>query len=81
MKHVTEHAIELIKERFGGSDDSILLVGHNSSGVSLLKLLLGHAPGGAATRGIDSTGLWMVEEQEDGSFKLEIYNDKAFTVE
>ena len=46
MKYVTEHAISLIKERFGNSDKSILLAGHNSSGVSLMKLLIGEAPGG-----------------------------------
>ena len=79
MKHVTKHAIKLIKEKFSGSDKSILLVGHNSAGVSLLKLLLERAPGGAARVGIDNVGIWMVEEQQDGSFKLLIYNDKEFT--
>lgn len=74
MKHVTEHAISLIKEKFSGTESSILLAGHNSSGVSLLKLLLGYEPGGAAQRGIDNTGIWMVEEQADGSFKLLLYN-------
>lgn len=81
MKHVTEYAIGLIKEKFGGTDKSILLVGHNSSGVSLLKLLLGKEPGGAARRGLDNVGIWMVEEQKDGSFELKIYNDEVFSVE
>ena len=79
MKYVTEHAISLIKERFGNSDKSILLAGHNSSGVSLMKLLIGEAPGGEARRGIDNTGMWMVEQQEDGSFKLLMYNDKPYS--
>jgi len=78
MKHVTEHAISVILERFGESDDTILLVGHNSAGVSLLKLLLGREPGGTAVRGIDNIGMWMVEQQDDGSFKLLIYNDEPF---
>lgn len=78
MKHVSEHAIERIKEQFGGTESSILLVGHNSSGVSLLKLLLGEEPGGHARVGIDNIGIWMAEEQEDGSFELKIYNDKEF---
>ena len=81
MKHVTEHAIGIIKEKFGGSEKSILLAGHNSAGVSLLKLLLGEAPGGAARRGIDNIGMWMVEQQDDGSFKLMIYNNKPFVAE
>lgn len=81
MKHVTEHAIAEIKERFGDSEKTILLAGHNSAGVSLLKLLLGHEPGGAARWGIENVGIWMVEEQDDGSFKLLIYNDKPFVIE
>lgn len=83
MKHVSEHAIELIEKRFGKSekstlDKSILLAGHNSAGVSLLKLLLKEEPGGEAKRGITNVALWMVEQQEDGSFKLMIYNDKPY---
>lgn len=79
MKHVTKHAISLIKEKFGKTDKSILFVGHNSAGVSLLKLLLGKAPGGSARVGIKNVGIWMVEEQKDGSFKLVIYNDEPFS--
>lgn len=81
MKYVSLHAIDLIEKRFGGSEKSILLTGHNSSGVSLLKLLLQKEPGGEARRGIDSTGMWMVEQQEDGSYELMIYNDKPFVEE
>jgi len=81
MKHITEHAIARILEQFGGSDSSILLAGHNSSGVSLLKLLLGKEPGGAARVGIANVGIWMVEQQADGSFKLLIYNDEPFVAE
>ncbi|MDP4624117.1 MAG: histidine phosphatase family protein [Akkermansiaceae bacterium] len=81
MKYVSLHAIDLIESRFGGSDKSILLTGHNSSGVSLLKLLLKEEPSGEARRGIDSTGIWMVEQQEDGSYELMIYNDKPYVEE
>ncbi|CAA6677725.1 MULTISPECIES: histidine phosphatase family protein [unclassified Lentimonas] len=81
MKHVTLHAIELIEERCGDSDQSILVAGHNSAGVSLLKLLLQEAPTGEARRGLDNTGLWMVEQQADGSYKLMMYNDKPYTQE
>jgi len=78
MKHVSLHVIQLIEERFGGTDQSILLAGHNSEGVSLLKLLLQEAPTGEARRGLINTGVWMVEQQEDGSYKLMIYNDKPY---
>ena len=39
-----DDAIDMIEKRFGGSDKSILLAGHNSSGVSLMKLLLKEEP-------------------------------------
>jgi broad specificity phosphatase PhoE len=68
-------AIHLIKERYSGQDKSILLVGHGNSGAVLLHLL---------TKGkferkqsIKNIGIWMVEEQNDGSFKPISYNDRA----
>lgn len=81
MKYVSLHAIEMIEERFGGTDQSILLAGHNSAGVSLLKLLLKEAPTGKARRGIINTGIWMVEQQADGSYKLMMYNDEPYEAE
>ncbi|WP_162051257.1 phosphoglycerate mutase family protein [Lentimonas sp. CC4] len=72
MKHASLHAIDVIKRRFGGSEKSILLAGHNSAGVSLLKLLLQGNP--EISGGLENTGIWMVEQQEDGSFKLKMYN-------
>lgn len=78
MKHVSKHAIKLIEDRFGGSDKSILLAGHNSAGVSLLKMLLQDEPSGKAKRGLDNTGIWMVEQQEDGSYELKTYNDQPY---
>lgn len=75
MKHVSLHAIEMIEKRFGGTDKSILLAGHNSSGVSLLKLLLKKEP--ENKRGITSSGIWMVEQQKDGTYQLKIYNNEV----
>ena len=75
MKHVSLHAIDMIEKRFGGTDKSILLAGHNSSGVSLLKLLLKEEP--EDKRGITSSGIWMVEQQKDGSYKLKMYNSEV----
>lgn len=79
MKHASLHAIKLLEERFGGSDKSILLAGHNSAGVSLLKLLIKEQPEGDARMGIMNTGIWMVEQQEDGTYKLKVYNDKPYS--
>lgn len=75
MKYVSLHAIDMIEKRFGGSDKSILLAGHNSSGVSLLKLLLKEEP--ENKRGIISSGIWMVEQQKDGTYQLKFYNSEV----
>lgn len=75
LKHVSLHAIDMIEKRFGGTDKTILLAGHNSSGVSLLKLLLKKDP--EDKRGITSSGMWMVEQQEDGTYQLKIYNNEV----
>ena len=75
MKYVSLHAIDMIEKRFGGTDKSILLAGHNSSGVSLLKLLLNEEP--EDKRGITSSGMWMVEQQKDGTYKLKMYNSEV----
>lgn len=77
-KSVSLHIIKMIEERFGDSDKSILLTGHNSSGVSLLKLLLKEEPTGKAQRGISSATVWMVEQQDDGSYVLKMYNDEPY---
>ena len=77
MKHVSLHAIDMIEKRFGGTDKSILLAGHNSSGVSLLKLMLKEEP--EDKRGILSSGIWMVEQQKDGTYQLKMYNSEVVT--
>ena len=78
MKYASLHAIKMIESRFGESDDSILIAGHNSAGVSLLKLLIKDEPIGEARRGLNSTGMWMVEQQEDGSYELKMYNNEPY---
>lgn len=74
MKHASLNAIDVIKKRYGGTNKSILLAGHNSSGVSLLKLLLQGEP--EHKRGLTNIAIWMVEEQPNGEFKLMMYNDE-----
>lgn len=78
MKHASLNAIDVIKKRYGGTDQSILLAGHNSAGVSLLKLLLQEEP--PSKRGLSNIGLWMVEEQPNGEFKLMMYNDEPVEI-
>ena len=71
---VSARAVEVIRSRFGHSDKSILLVGHDHSGRVLLHLLLKNER--AWKIELTNAGLWMVEEQPDGTFKLRILNDK-----
>jgi broad specificity phosphatase PhoE len=64
---------DLIKERFGKSGKSILLVGHGNSGVTLLRTLTTPE---SLTTNLKNTGIWMAEEQPDGSFRLKLLNSK-----
>ena len=76
VRLVSEETIRLIKERFGGSDKSILLVGHGNNGRALLKVLTQDNLKGIPS--MANTGIWMVEEQPDGSFELKTYNDAPY---
>jgi broad specificity phosphatase PhoE len=75
MHFVIGQLLGRIREQFGNSDKSILLVGHGSNGKALLKVL---APKGLPEKDfwLKNTGVWMAEEQPDGSFKLEMLNDE-----
>ena len=66
-------AIERIKKLPQDGDPSVLLVGHGNSGRVLVQMLLKKD---VKLTHPDNTGLWMVEEQPDGSFALRIYNDE-----
>lgn len=50
---------------------------HGTSGRLLLKLLLQKDSKGIA--GFGNTGIWMVEQQEDGSYQLKIYNGEVYS--
>jgi len=67
----------MIEKRFGDTDQSILLAGHGTSGRSLLKLLLKKDSKGIV--GFKNTGIWMVEQQDDRSYKLKMYNGEDYS--
>jgi broad specificity phosphatase PhoE len=71
---VVDKVIEMVKKRFGDSDKSILLVGHGNSGRILAEELT-HEPKAFEVE-LHNTGMWMAEEQPDGSFQLRILNDE-----
>ena len=67
--------VELIKARFSKSGKSILLVGHGNSGSTLLHTLTTSKD---LKVSLQNTGIWMAEEQPDGSFKLKMLNSKPY---
>ena len=77
LKHATLSAIKMIEKRFGGTDQSILLAGHGHAGKTLLRLLIQKKAKGVM--GIRNTGIWMVEQQDDGSYQLKMYNSKVYS--
>jgi hypothetical protein len=76
---IQKRVIEMIKKRFGGSDKTILLAGHGSSGKGLLRMLTKNKLSGFPS--ITNTGLWMVEEQPNGEFMVLMYNDVPLEIE
>ena len=74
VKFVVQSLIDRIHKKFGGTEKSILLVGHGNSGKDLLKLLLKNNLD--KSHSLINTGIWMVEAQSDGTYKLKIYNDE-----
>ena len=66
-----------IRQRFGGSEKSILLVGHSDNGLELLCAITRSRIPRLNAR-MKNTGMWMAEEQPDGSFKPIIYDDLPY---
>ena len=78
---VIEKLVKLIHQRFEAGDQSILLVGHGWSGSQLVKELTNYSQPVVDLVnkvGIRNTGIWMVEEQADQTFKLMLFNDQPF---
>ena len=66
-------AVALIRQRFGGTDKTILIVGHTNAGSNFLHALT------ASTEKpftLLNARLWLAEEQPDGTFKITLANDK-----
>jgi hypothetical protein len=51
-------------------------VGHGNNGKDLLKMLTNDQL--EDTSAIANTGIWMVEEQSNGHFKPEMFNDAPY---
>lgn len=73
---VIQNVLDRVQARFGGSDQRILFSGHGSSGMAVLRMLTQDPLDGIG--GIANTGMWMVEEQTDGSYQLKIFNDQPY---
>lgn len=74
MRAASLRTIKLLKEKYAGHDKSILLIGHGSAGKGLYLNLTTN--GKKAKGQMKNTGLWIAEEQADGSFELIMFNDK-----
>ena len=71
-KVIIDRVLKLIDDR-SDSYKTILLSGHGSSGKAILRLLTNDPLNGFPQ--ITNTGIWMVEKQDDGTFKLKMFND------
>jgi len=76
IQFVMQNIMDRVSRGFGGTGKSILLVGHGDNGKALLMMLTKNP----ALRDvqISNTGLWMVEQQGDGTFKMLLLNDAPF---
>lgn len=74
LNFMLKRVIVRLRTKFGGTGRSVLLVGHSGAGWHLLDLLTGDRK--ALERDIENTGLWMAEEQPDGTFRIMIANGK-----
>lgn len=72
---MAERTLECIRKQFNGRSGSILLVGHGNAGANLLYLLTGNRD---ISIDIRNTGVWMAEEQPDGTFRIRMLNDLPF---
>lgn len=61
-------AVELLRERFGGRAQTVVVVTHFHSGSRMIELLLGEEP--VARYQVPNAKLIHLQEQPDGSFKL-----------
>ena len=75
-KVIFDKVLELIDDR-SKSHKTILLSGHGSSGKGILRLLIKDPLNGFPQ--LTNTGIWMVEQQDNGTFKLKMYNDVALS--
>lgn len=67
---IYQAGIDRILEKFDGTDKAVLVAGHGASGKNLIRLLTKSS----RFDSIKNTGIWMVEQQPDGSFEPMMYN-------
>jgi broad specificity phosphatase PhoE len=75
---LTERVVRLLRDRFGGTDKTVLLVGHGNAGRLLASTLAGEQRIMEQGRYILNARLWMAEEQPDGTFRLMLFNDGSW---
>ncbi|MBN1268054.1 MAG: histidine phosphatase family protein [Kiritimatiellae bacterium] len=74
---IMKRGADLIRTRFGGKDQRILVVTHSCTGSRLMELLLGLPAQG--TMGPGNAALSHLVEKGDGRFELLVFNDEPLT--
>lgn len=72
-----ELGVELVKQRFGGTDQRVLIVTHSCTGGRLIELFLGLKPSGRFSP--KNATLSHLRQKEDGSFELVSLNEKPLS--
>lgn len=75
---IVSRAVQLLRERFAGTDKTVLLTGHGNAGRLFAAELTGDTRVLEDGKHIYNTHLWMAEEQPDGTFRLELFNDSPW---
>lgn len=75
VQYMTQRIEDLLRERFGPQDATVLLVGHATASAALLRQLTRNPA--FKERHIGNTRIWVVQENEEGSFSLKVYNQLA----
>lgn len=75
---IVARAVQLLRERFAGTDKTVLLTGHGNAGRLFAAELTGDRRVLEEGNHIRNINLWMAEEQPDGTFRLTMFNDSPW---
>ena len=71
-----QRGVQMLKDRFGGTGESVLIVSHSCTGSRYFELLLGLEPRGRF--GPQNASVSLFEEQPGGVYRMALYNGRPF---